>query len=82
MRTSFETFGLEDVLGHNVIGESLADALRGGEREEDDGGVLWRGHLQDQAFREKVLELAWINLRGSFPEEDRAEGAAEPDDWV
>ena len=74
--------GLEDVLGDNVIGESLADALRGGEQGEDDDTALWRRRLQDEPFREKVLELAWINLRGSFPEEDGADGAAEPDDWV
>ena len=75
--------GLKDVLGENVIGESLADAVRGRDRDEDDDAAVWRERLQDGAFREKILELAWINLRGSFPEKD--EGGAspdEPDDWV
>lgn len=73
--------GVEDVLGNNVIGESLADAVRGRERGEDDDATLWRQRLQREAFQEKVLELAWINLRGSFPEED--EGAFdEADDWI
>lgn len=71
--------GLEEVLGNNVIGESLADALRGRDREQDEDAALWRARLHDGVFREKVLELAWINLRGSFPEGNDAE---EPDDWV
>lgn len=73
--------GLKDVLGDNVIGESLADAVRGRDREADDDSTVWRERLKKGAFQEKVLELAWINLRGSFPEED--EGPAdEPDDWI
>jgi len=75
--------GLEDALGDNVIGESLADAVRGGDRGEDDDGALWRQRLRDEAFREKVLELAWINLRGSFPEDDNAGTRRDAaDDWV
>lgn len=73
--------GLEDVLGDNVIGESLAEAVRGGDEEEEEE-TLWRARLRDEAFHEKVLELAWINLRGSFPEEDEGGEAEEPDDWV
>ena len=71
--------GLEDFLGDNVIGKSLVDRVRAGEEDEDDGPTLWRERLGNEAFREKVLELAWINLRGSFPEEDDAD---EPNDWV
>lgn len=75
--------GLEDVLGDNVIGESLADAVRGGDRGEDDDAALWHQRLRDEAFREKVLELAWINLRGSFPEEDSTDDPLDrADDWV
>lgn len=71
--------GVEDLLGDNIIGDSLADAVRGEEREEDDEATLWRQRLQDAAFRKKVQKLAWINLRGSFPEKGDAE---EPDDWI
>ncbi len=70
---------VEDMLGDNVIGESLADAVRGEEPDEGDVAALWHQCLQDRMFREKVQELAWINLRGSFPEEEDTEA---PDDWI
>jgi hypothetical protein len=39
----------------------------------------WSVLLQDQAFKRQVLELAWIQLEGSFPDDDSADRL---DDWV
>ena len=71
--------GLEDFLGDNIIGESLANSVRGEEGEQDYDLALWQERLGNEPFREKVLELAWINLRGSFPEEEDAD---DLNDWV
>lgn len=68
--------GVESMLGGNPLGDSLAGNVRG---REQAGDVDWAGFLHDEAFRAVALELAWINLRGSFPEPD---AAGEPDDWV
>lgn len=72
---------VEDFLGDSVIGSSLADAARGrgSEGKADPEREQWQARLQDRAFRVYILELAWINLRGSFPEED---DDTEFDDWV
>jgi hypothetical protein len=39
---------------------------------------VWQTHLQDPTFRAQILELAWLNLSGSFPD------ASTPklDDWA
>lgn len=68
--------GVESLAGGNPLGDSLADNVRG---RDDAGGEDWTRYLHDEAFRAVALELAWINLRGSFPETDTPE---EPDDWV
>ena len=72
---------VEDFLGDSVIGSSLAEAARGGGSDvnADPERQQWRARLQDAAFRAYVLELAWINLRGSFPPE---EDGTDFDDWV
>lgn len=74
--------GLEDNLGGNLIGDSLADSIRG-ENDLDASTELakarWTNLLYDERFRAGVLELAWIQLEGSFPEDSHAE---EPDDWI
>ena len=73
---------IEDFLGDSVISESLADTIRGGtSRETTDvpEGDRWRAYLQDPIFRAKVVKIAWIQLEGSFPEEESKE---KPDDWV
>ena len=74
---------VEGWLGENVIGQSLADAVRGREGRVDPREAekqQWQARLQDEAVRAVVLELAWIQLRGSFPEGDARPG--EADDWV
>jgi hypothetical protein len=76
--------GVEDVLGENSIVDGLSAAIRGD--VDDRGGdhtdtverQAWLALLQDDGFRAKVLELAWINLEGSLPEGR----SAEPDDWI
>ena len=73
---------VEDFIGGNVIGDNLADAVRGyrGEkRDSDDQKSRWVTLLGSEIFRMKVLELAWIQLEGSFPESD---SPVEPDDWT
>lgn len=72
---------LDDVVGDNVIGESWADAVRGRARPSDPYDATkqtWQTHLQDPTFRAQLLELAWLNLSGSFLETT----PTEPDDWV
>jgi hypothetical protein len=72
--------GLEDNLGGNIIGDSLADSIRGeNDASADLAKERWMNLLHDERFRAGVLELAWIQLEGSFPEDSNAE---EPDDWI
>ncbi|MCA9958285.1 MAG: hypothetical protein KC443_04590 [Anaerolineales bacterium] len=71
-----------DVMGDNIFGSTLADNIRGTDSLDDpheQEKQLWQHRLQDPDFRAIVLDLAWINLRGTMPEEGPA---ADPDDWV
>jgi hypothetical protein len=72
---------VENFLGDSVISESIADTIRGDSPEGSAGSERhrWRTYLQDPNFRATVVELAWIQLEGSFPEEESKE---EPDDWL
>jgi hypothetical protein len=73
---------IEDLLGTHIISESLADAIRGSEAQDDSEeseSKHWLALLHDDRFRLVVLELAWIQLEGSFPEEESRD---EPDDWI
>ncbi len=75
---------MEGAIGGNVIGDSLADAVRGDDATTDRRAAekaRWRAELAETTFREQVLTLAWTALRGSFPEEDVV-GDEGPDDWV
>lgn len=72
---------LDDIVGDHVIGESWADAVRGRTQPDDPYAAekqTWQTHLQDPTFRAQILELAWINLSGSFPNDT----PTEPDDWI
>ncbi len=70
-----------DVAGDSILGDTLSGKIRG---EKDDADpyerekLLWQARLGDAAFRAIALELAWINLEGTFPDEQEE----EPDDWV
>lgn len=73
---------LEGFIGGNIIGDNLADALRGRLDDQADGpGVkkFWKSLLRDESFQLQVKTLAWVQLRGSFPEVD---STIEPDDWI
>lgn len=67
---------IESLSGGNPLGEGLADKIRGGNEPE---AKRWQAYLHDEAFRAAALELAWINLRGSFPGTGPAE---DEDQWV
>jgi hypothetical protein len=72
---------VSDTLGDNIIGDTLADNIRGVDSDvdaHDHEKRQWQSHLQDEAFRAIALELAWINLEGTFPDEVEE----ETDDWV
>lgn len=72
---------VEDNLGGNIFGDTLANNIRGVDSHADpreQEKALWQERLRHDAFRAVVLELAWINLEGTFP----AEATAEPDDWL
>jgi len=71
---------VSDSLGDNVIGDALSDRVRGVDSDADPykrEKEVWQARLQDASFRAIALELAWINLEGTFPEEE----SEEPDDW-
>ena len=73
---------LSDNIGGNVIGDSLSDSIRGKPRAPEHAGSekeRWRALLRYDPFRQEVLELAWIQLEGSFPETEPDSG---PDDWL
>ncbi len=63
---------ISGLLGDDAAGESLS-------AEIDEAKRKWQTALQDDAFYAQALELAWIQLRGSLPEE---EAPPEPTDWV
>ena len=72
---------VEDNIGGNIFGNTLANNIRGVDSSADpreQEKALWQQRLHHDAFRAVALELAWINLEGTFPDEP----SAEPDDWV
>ena len=73
---------VSDAVGGNIFGDTLADNVRGVDSNEDSYALEkqeWQHRLQDGSFRAIVLELAWINLRGTMPDEG---GTAAADDWI
>ena len=70
---------VDDAIGDSIIGESLADAVRGYDDDEGPDIQRWKLLLHDPDFKAMVLELAWIQLDGSLPEEDVSQ---KLDDWV
>lgn len=70
-----------DNVGGNIFGDTLAGKIRGVDSAadpRDQEKQQWQNHLQNDAFRAVLLELAWINLEGTLPDQpDR-----EPDDWI
>jgi hypothetical protein len=71
---------VESLAGGNPLGDSLAENVRGQEPSgSETAAARWQSYLHDEAFRAIALELAWINLRGSFPEPGSAE---DEGDWL
>ena len=70
--------GVEWLAGGNPVGDGLSARIRGEEDPEPEA-ARWLAYLQDETFRAAALELAWINLRGSFPEPEAGDGE---DGWV
>ncbi|MFZ0548799.1 MAG: hypothetical protein WAM60_25335 [Candidatus Promineifilaceae bacterium] len=74
---------VKGAIGGNPIGDSFSDAIRGTDSDEapyEAEREKWRTFLTETPFRAKVLELAWIQLEGSFPDDDHE--VEEPDDWM
>jgi hypothetical protein len=72
---------VSDNVGGNIFGDTLVDKIRdvdGAADPRDQEKQLWQNRLQNDAFRAVLLELAWINLEGTLPDEQ----LDEPDDWV
>lgn len=72
---------LESGIGGNLIGDALADTIRS--RKSDQTPDLtdkdrWQALIRYEPFRQKVFELAWIQLEGSFPD---SEPEPPSDDW-
>lgn len=73
---------LSDQIGGNIFGDTLADNVRGLDSNVDAYDrekAVWQNRLRDKSFRAIVLELAWIDLAGSFPDENDEKSL---DDWV
>jgi hypothetical protein len=83
-RTVLDILGdnVEETIGGNIIGDSVADAVRGRSEDEntpDSEKERWLALMQNEMFRVGIFELAWIQLEGSFPEDSSTE---KPDDWL
>ncbi len=73
---------ISDQIGGNILGDTLADNVRGVDSNVDAYDrekAIWQNRLRDESFRAIVLELAWIDLAGSFPDENDEKSL---DDWV
>jgi hypothetical protein len=72
---------VQDAVGGNIFGDTLADNVRGVDSNEEPRArekAVWQARLREDSFRAVALELAWINLEGTFPDEPETEA----DDWV
>jgi len=72
---------VEDQIGGNIFGDTLADNIRGVDSSldpQEQEKALWQQRLHQDAFRAVTLELAWVNVEDTFPPEPQD----EPDDWV
>ncbi|MCP4416471.1 MAG: hypothetical protein GY805_07605 [Chloroflexi bacterium] len=72
---------VDESIGGNIFGDTLADNVRGVDSNEDPRAqekAAWQARLHEDSFRAVALELAWINLEGTFPDEVEADA----DDWT
>jgi hypothetical protein len=73
---------LESLIGGNLIGDAISNAILGRSDEPLPSSFVkerWRALIRYEPFRQKVLELAWIQLEGSFPDSGVE---PPPDDWL
>lgn len=73
---------LQDTVGGNLIGDALSDSVRGRPPVTEDTTSereRWRALLHYEPFRQIILELAWRQLEGSFPDDGPG---LPPDDWL
>jgi hypothetical protein len=73
---------VDDVIGDNLLGDGFVEAIKGDASDQvpsEPDKSKWKSLLQMVPFREKVIELAWIQLEGSLPESQSGE---EFDDWA
>ena len=76
---------VDETLGDSIIADSLADLVDDAASDDHDTSghdtskQYWQTHLDDPRFRAMVLELAFIQLEGSLPENASAD---ETDDWI
>jgi len=73
---------VSDQIGDNIFGDTLADNVRGVDSNVDAyerEKAIWQNRLHDESFRTMALELAWINLAGTLPEENDEKN---DDNWV
>ncbi len=73
---------MDDFVGESILGDSIVVAIKGDHSKEsnpESSQSKWKALLQADPFREKVIELAWIQLEGSLPEDKSAE---DFDDWT
>ena len=72
---------VEDNIGGNIFGDTLADNIRGHDSNRDEYNEekqQWQSRLRDEAFHIVALQLAWINIGDTLPDEE----TAESNDWV
>lgn len=73
---------VSDQIGGNIFSDTLAANIRGHDSNIDPyerERAEWQTRLLDAEFRALVLQLAWITLEGTMPDE---EGDEEAVDWV
>ncbi|MCB9444438.1 MAG: hypothetical protein H6669_09395 [Ardenticatenaceae bacterium] len=73
---------ISDQIGGNIFGDTFADNVRGVDSNVDAHNrekTTWQARLHDESFRAITLELAWINLDGTLPDEKDEKSL---DDWV
>lgn len=73
---------VNDQIGGNIFGDTLADNIRGVDSNIDPyerEKALWQNRLRDEAFRKIALQLAWIQLEGTMPDEG---SETESNDWI
>jgi len=74
--------GVDKALGGNPIGDTLAQAISGRHPDVEPtkaGKKYWQALLKWDDFRRTVLQLAWIQLEGSFPDNGTE---VKTDDWL